>query len=68
MREAKAEGRTVFLSSHIISEVERTCDRVAIIREGRLVQVDRVEAIRALAFHHVELMFARRVAERVSRR
>ncbi len=57
VREAKAEGRTVFLSSHIIDEVDRTCDRVAIIREGRLVQVDRIEAIRRLAFHHVELSF-----------
>ena len=37
IREAKAEGRTVFLSSHILSEVEKTCDRVAIIRDGRLV-------------------------------
>jgi ABC-2 type transport system ATP-binding protein len=57
LREAKTEGRTVFLSSHIIEEVDRTCDRVAIIREGRLVQVDRIEAIRQLAFHHVELQF-----------
>ena len=62
IREAKAEGRSVFLSSHIIDEVDRTCDRVAIIREGRLVQVDRIEAIRRLAFHHVELMFARPVS------
>jgi len=44
IREAKAEGRTVFLSSHILGEVEKTCDRVAIIRDGRLVEVDRVEA------------------------
>jgi ABC-2 type transport system ATP-binding protein len=58
VREARAEGRTIFLSSHIIDEVDRTCDRVAIIREGRLVQVDRVEAVRQLAFHHVELQFA----------
>jgi len=58
VREAKAEGRTVFLSSHILSEVERTCDRVAIIREGRLVKVDRVEALRDLAHHQVELRFA----------
>ena len=58
MREAKAEGRTIFLSSHIIDEVDRTCDRVAIIREGRLVQVDRVETVRELAFHHVELQFS----------
>ena len=62
VREARAEGRTVFLSSHIIDEVDRTCDRVAIIREGRLVQVDRIEAIRRLAFHHVELSFAQPVA------
>ena len=34
IREAKAEGRTVFLSSHILGEVEKTCDRVAIIRDG----------------------------------
>jgi len=57
VREARADGRTIFLSSHIIDEVDRTCDRVAIIREGRLVQVDRIEAIRELAFHHVELTF-----------
>ena len=44
VREAQAEGRTVFLSSHILSEVEKTCDRVAIIRDGVLVKVDRTEA------------------------
>jgi ABC-2 type transport system ATP-binding protein len=65
IREARDEGRTVFLSSHIIDEVDRTCDRVAIIREGRLVQVDRVEAIRQLAFHHVELTFRAPVAPAV---
>jgi ABC-2 type transport system ATP-binding protein len=58
VREARDEGRTVFLSSHILSEVERTCDRVAIIREGRLVKVDRTEALRDLAHHQVELRFA----------
>jgi ABC-2 type transport system ATP-binding protein len=58
IREAKAEGRTVFLSSHILSEVEKTCDRVAIIRDGRLVRVDRVEALRDLAHHQVELRFS----------
>jgi len=65
VREAKADGRTIFLSSHIIDEVDRTCDRVAIIREGRLVQVDRIEAIRELAFHHVELSFRAPVATAV---
>ena len=65
VREARDDGRTIFLSSHIIDEVDRTCDRVAIIREGRLVQVDRIEAIRELAFHHVELTFAAPVAPAV---
>ena len=58
VREAKAEGRTVFLSSHILSEVERTCDRVAIIREGRLVKVDRTDALRDLAHHQIEIRFS----------
>jgi ABC-2 type transport system ATP-binding protein len=57
VHEAKAEGRTVFLSSHILSEVERTCDRVAIIRDGRLVKVDRTDSLRDLAHHQVELRF-----------
>jgi ABC-type multidrug transport system ATPase subunit len=57
VREAQAEGRTVFLSSHILSEVERTCDRVAIIREGRIVRRGRVEDLRDLAHHQVELRF-----------
>jgi ABC-2 type transport system ATP-binding protein len=57
LRETVAEGRTAFLSSHILGEVERTCDRVAIIRDGRVVTVDRVEALRGLAHHVVELRF-----------
>jgi ABC-2 type transport system ATP-binding protein len=61
LREAIAEGRTAFLSSHVLGEVEKTCDRVAIIRDGRLVRVDRVDALRDLAEHHVELHFARPV-------
>ena len=58
MRERVADGGTVFLSSHILNEVERSCDRVAIIREGRIVRVDRVDALRDLAHHQVELRFA----------
>jgi ABC-2 type transport system ATP-binding protein len=58
VHEAKTEGRTVFLSSHIISEVERTTDRVAIIRDGRLVRVDKVDALRDLSHHDVTLVFA----------
>jgi ABC-2 type transport system ATP-binding protein len=58
VREARSEGRTVFLSSHIIDEVERSCDRVAIIREGHLAKVDTVDGLRSLAYHQVELRFA----------
>jgi ABC-2 type transport system ATP-binding protein len=58
LREAVAGGTTVFLSSHILSEVEKSCDRVAIIREGRLAKVDTVEGLRDLAHHQVELRFA----------
>jgi ABC-2 type transport system ATP-binding protein len=58
IREAKAEGRTIFMSSHILSEVERTCDRVAIIRDGRLTRIDRVDALRDMAHHQVELRFS----------
>jgi ABC-2 type transport system ATP-binding protein len=58
MRERVADGGTVFLSSHVLSEVERSCDRVAIIRDGRIVQTDRVDALRDLAHHQVELRFA----------
>jgi ABC-2 type transport system ATP-binding protein len=61
IREAKAEGRTIFMSSHILSEVERTCDRVAIIRDGKLVRVDRVDALRDMAHHTVELVFTDQV-------
>jgi ABC-2 type transport system ATP-binding protein len=57
IREAKAAGRTVFLSSHILSEVEKTCDRVGIIRDGRLARVARTDALRDLAHHTVELVF-----------
>ena len=57
MFDAKRDGRTVFLSSHIISEVERVCDRAAIIREGKLVRVDSVAGLRDLSAHEVELRF-----------
>jgi len=58
LREAVTGGATVFLSSHILSEVEKSSDRVAIIREGRIVKLDTVEGLRDLAHHQVELRFA----------
>jgi len=56
--EAKAEGRTVFLSSHVLSEVERIADRVGIVREGCLVVVEGLEALRAKALRRLEIHFA----------
>jgi ABC-2 type transport system ATP-binding protein len=54
--EARAAGRTVFLSSHNLPEVERTCDRVAIIRTGRLVEVATVADLRASHWRSVSLV------------
>jgi len=56
--EARAGGRTVFLSSHILPEVEHTCDRVAIIREGRLVKIDHVSSLKDIRQRDVEISFA----------
>ena len=56
--EVKADGRSVFLSSHILPEVEHTCDRVGIIREGQLAKVDTVATLTDIQHHEVELTFA----------
>jgi ABC-2 type transport system ATP-binding protein len=56
--EARAAGRTVFLSSHNLGEAERACDRVAIIREGRIVAVEAVEALPQRHVHAVDLVLA----------
>jgi ABC-2 type transport system ATP-binding protein len=55
--EARERGATVFLSSHVLPEVERLCDRVAIIRAGRLVTVDDVGELKSKALRRVELHF-----------
>ena len=59
--EERDRGRTVFLSSHELDEVERCCDRVGIIRDGRLVAVESVADITGRAYRHVTLQFAERV-------
>jgi beta-exotoxin I transport system ATP-binding protein len=58
VREARDAGRTVFMSSHVMSEVQQTADRVGIVREGRLVAVERVEELRERAVRRVEIHFA----------
>lgn len=56
--EARSRGRTVFLSSHLLWEVERICDRVGIIRAGRLAAVEQVEDLRGRALRRIEVEFA----------
>jgi ABC-2 type transport system ATP-binding protein len=58
VRETHAAGATIFLSSHILSEVEHICDRVGIIRSGRLVRVASLADLHEIRFHHVEIVFA----------
>jgi ABC-2 type transport system ATP-binding protein len=55
--EAKAGGQTVFLSSHILSEVEALCDRVGILRDGRLVDEGTLVELRHLAAQTIEVSF-----------
>jgi beta-exotoxin I transport system ATP-binding protein len=61
VRETVSEGKTVFLSSHELDEVQRLADRVAIIRSGRLVAADRVERLRQSTPLRVEARFRRPV-------
>jgi ABC-2 type transport system ATP-binding protein len=58
VREARSSGSAVFLSSHVLSEVEHVCDRVGIIRSGRLVRIARLDELHHLRVHRVEVEFA----------
>jgi ABC-2 type transport system ATP-binding protein len=58
VHEAKARGQTVFLSSHILTEVEALCDRVGILRDGRLVDQGTLAELRHLSARTVEVTFA----------
>ena len=55
--EARAEGHTILLSSHILTEVEQTCERVAIIREGRLVRMGGVTELKDIKRHEITITF-----------
>ena len=61
VRDARDEERTVFLSSHVLSEVEKTCTRVGIIREGRLVQVGGVAELKDIKHYEITINFAQPV-------
>jgi ABC-2 type transport system ATP-binding protein len=57
LREAKARGQTILLSSHILSEVEAVCDRVAVLRQGALVEYGTLAELRHLHAHTVEATY-----------
>jgi len=59
--EVRAEGRTVFLSSHILPEVDRVCDRVGIIRDGHLVAVEEIAELKRKRLRQMELTFGQPV-------
>jgi ABC-2 type transport system ATP-binding protein len=61
LTETKKEGRTIFLSSHILPEVEKVCDRVGIIRQGKLVTVETIEALKSHSVRQLEIHFARAI-------
>jgi ABC-2 type transport system ATP-binding protein len=62
VKEAREEGRTIFLSSHVLSEVEKTCTRVAIIREGRIVRIGGVAELKDIKRYEVTISFAQPVS------
>lgn len=61
LSEVKARGRTVFMSSHVLSEVGRVCDRIGLLRKGELVLLSSVEDVRTLAPRRVRVRFDRDV-------
>ena len=58
VREVRGQGRTVFMSSHVLSEVQDVADRAAVIRSGRIVALEDMDALRARAVRRVTLGFA----------
>ena len=63
VEEVKGEGRTVFMSSHNLAEVERVCDRVGIIRRGQIIAVEDVEVLKERALHRLEFHFGGPVSQ-----
>src|ERR1700720_977841 len=58
VKDVRDEGRTVFLSSHVLSEVEKTCTRVGIIRDGSLVRIGGVAEVSAIKRYEITITFA----------
>ena len=58
VRDARARGATIFISSHVLSEVEHVCDRVGIVREGHLATVGQLDQLAGMRAHRIEIVFA----------
>ena len=65
LRDCRTRGQTVFLSSHNLAEVEKICDRVGIIRDGRIAAVEKMSDIQARSLRNVEIRFAGPVPPRL---
>lgn len=66
MREYREQGKTVFLSSHVLSEVQSICDRVGILRDGELKAVETIEKLTHVEFRWVEVQFRDAIPATVS--
>ncbi len=63
LQEEQKKGTTIFFSSHVLSEVQRLCNRVAIIKEGRILKVEDMEILRNNQFRNVRINFAETVPD-----
>src|SRR5256714_2688176 len=58
VRDARSRGATIFISSHVLSEVEHVCDRVGIVRDGHLVTVGQLDQLAGIRAHRIDIVFA----------
>ncbi|HEX7795388.1 MAG TPA: ABC transporter ATP-binding protein [Vicinamibacterales bacterium] len=68
LADTRRRGRTVFMSSHVLSEVERVCDRIGLLRRGELVLVSSVSDVRNMAARQIRVLFREDVAGPVTTR
>ncbi|MBS20239.1 MAG: ABC transporter ATP-binding protein [Chloroflexi bacterium] len=61
--EFKSKGKTVFISSHVLPEVETLCDRVAIIKDGKIVAENTMSELKSLAINRYEIVFKNEISE-----
>ena len=61
--EFKNKGKTVFISSHVLPEVETLCDRVAIIKDGKIVAENTMSKLKSLAIHRFEIIFKNEISK-----